>query len=281
MIIMENNSLLSFDMPNNACNAHLHSIDPKFPNDGKAADQIGTIETYSKIAAKLQLDRAVFVQAKVFGCDNACLLDAIEKFGRKNAVGIAVVTNEVSDSELKRLNDGGVKGLRFSVWNPANAVVSFEDCLPLSKRVYDFDWNMQLHMSAKQLVERLAIIKQIPGKVVIDHMGRMNRQQGVDDPALPALLSLIDRGNVWVKLSGPYLLSAKGFPWEDCLPLARKIAAYAPERVVWGSDFPHVTEKAKPDEAFLTNMIADWLPDEKGRKLALATNPEELYGFGR
>ena len=278
---MEKKSALPFDMPKGACNAHLHIIDPKFPNDGKAAAQIGTIETYSKVAEKLHLDRAVFVQAKPFACDNTCLLDAIEKFGRKNAVGIAVVTNEASDAELKRLNDGGVKGLRFSVWNPANAVVSFEDCLPLSKRVFDFDWNMQLHMSAKQLAERAEIIKQIPGKVVIDHMGRMDPHLGVNDPALSVLFSLIDRGNVWVKLSGPYLNTVQGFPWDDCHALAVKIATYAPERVVWGSDFPHVTEKVKPDEAFLTNMIAAWLPDEKGRKLALVTNPEELYGFGK
>ena len=278
---MDKKPALSFDMPKGACNAHLHIIDPKFPNDGKAAAQIGTIETYSKVAEELHLDRAVFVQAKPFACDNACLLDAIEKFGRKNAVGIAVVTNEASDAELKRLNDGGVKGLRFSVWNPANAVVSFEDCLPLSKRVFDFDWNMQLHMSAKQLAERAEIIKQIPGKVVIDHMGRMDPHLGVNDPALSVLFSLIDRGNVWVKLSGPYLNTVKGFPWDDCHALAVKIANYAPERVVWGSDFPHVTEKVKPDEAFLTDMIAAWLPDEKGRELALVTNPEELYGFGR
>ena len=276
---MKNNTNLSFAMPDGACNAHLHIIDPKFPNDGKAAAQIGTIETYKKVAAELHLDRAVFVQAKPFGCDNACLLDAIEKFGRKNSVGIAVVTNEASDAELKRLNDGGVKGLRFSVWNPNNAVVSFEDCLPLSKRVYDFDWNMQLHMSAKQLAERAEVIRQIPGKVVIDHMGRMDPHLGINDPALAVLFSLIDKGNVWVKLSGPYLNTVKGFPWDDCCELAMKIAEYAPQRIVWGSDFPHVTEKVKPDEGFLTNMIADWMPDENVRRLALVTNPEELYGF--
>ena len=268
-------------MPKNACNSHLHIIDPKFPNDGKAAEQIGTINTYMNIAGKLHLDRAVFVQAKPFGCDNACLLDAIRKFGRSNSVGIAVVTNEATNAELKKLNDGGVKGIRFSVWNPNNAVVSFDDCLPLSKRVYDFGWNMQLHMSAKQLAERIEIIKQIPGKIVIDHMGRMDPNLGVNDPALPVLLSLIDRGNVWVKISGPYLNSVKGFPWNDSDELARKIAGYAPERIVWGSDFPHVTEKVKPDETYLTNMISRWLPDEKTRQLALVTNPEELYGFGK
>ena len=278
---MEKKELLSFTMPQGACNAHLHIIDPKFPNDGKAAEQIGTIETYKGIATRLHLDRAVFVQAKPFGCDNTCLLDAIEKFGRKNCVGIAVITNEASNAELKRLNDGGVKGLRFSVWNPNNAVVSFDDCLPLSKRVCDYGWNMQLHMSAKQLAERIEIIRQIPGKIVIDHMGRMDPRLGVNDPALPVLLSLIDKGNVWVKISGPYLNTVKGFPWDDSDELARKIAGYAPERIVWGSDFPHVTEKVKPDEAFLTNMIARWIPDENVRRLALVTNPEELYGFGK
>ena len=278
---MKNESLLSFMMPKNACNSHLHIIDPKFPNDGKAAEQIGTINTYMNIAGKLHLDRAVFVQAKPFGCDNNCLLDAIRKFGRSNSVGIAVVTNEATNAELKKLNDGGVKGIRFSVWNPNTAVVSFDDCLPLSKRVYDFGWNMQLHMSAKQLAERIEIIKQIPGKIVIDHMGRMDPNLGVNDPALPVLLSLIDRGNVWVKISGPYLNSVKGFPWNDSDELARKIAGYAPERIVWGSDFPHVTEKVKPDETYLTNMISRWLPDEKTRQLALVTNPEELYGFGK
>ena len=278
---MTNTTMLSFSMPQGSCNAHLHIIDPRFPNDGKAAEQIGTIETYKAIAARLHLDRAVFVQAKTFGCDNTCLLDAIEKFGRKNSAGIAVVTNEASDAELKQLNDGGVKGLRFSVWNPANAVVSFEDCLPLSKRVYDFGWNMQLHMSAKQLMERAEIIRQIPGKVVIDHMGRMDPHLGINDPALPVLFSLIDKGNVWVKISGPYLNTVTGYPWDDTDKLAREIAKYAPERIVWGSDFPHVTEKVKPNETYLTNMIARWITDEKTRKLALVINPEELYGFGK
>lgn len=278
---MTNNTTLSFSMPSGACNAHLHIIDPKFPNDGKAAEQIGTVETYKTIAEQLHLDRAVFVQAKTFGCDNTCLLDAIEKFGRKKCVGIAVITNETSNAELKRLNDGGIKGVRFSVWNPANAVVSFDECLPLSNRVFDYDWNIQLHMSAKQLVERIEVIKQIPGKIVIDHMGRMDPHLGINDPALSVLLELIDRGNVWVKISGPYLNTVKGFPWNDSDELARKIASYAPERIVWGSDFPHVTEKVKPDETYLTNMLTRWIPDEKTRKLALVTNPEELYGFGK
>ena len=90
---------------------------------------------------------------------------------------------------------------------------------------------------------------------------------------------MIEKGNTWVKLSGPYLNTVTGEPWDDASETAIAIAEFAPERVVWGSDFPHTTEKVKPDEAVLTEMIARWLPSEKARELALVKNPEEVYGF--
>ena len=266
-------------MPANACNAHLHIIDPAFPNDGKAASQIGTVETYRAIADELCLPRAVFVQAKPFGTDNSCLTDAIARFGSADARGIAVVDSSVTDDELRRLHEAGVRGLRFSVWNPANAVVSFDDCWPLSLRVKDMGWNMQLHMSAQQIAQQADVIRRLPCRVVIDHMGRLDPVQGVKDPAYTFILEMIDRGNTWVKLSGPYLNTASGRPWKDASATAKAIAAYAPERVVWGSDFPHVTEKVKPDERELAELIADWLPSERARQLALSDNPQELYGF--
>ena len=270
---------INFTMPENACNSHLHIINPAFPNDGKASAQIGTVETYQALADKLRLTRAVFVQAKPFALDNACLLDAIQRFGPDNARGIAVVNNAVSDLELVRLHNGGVRGLRFSVWNPDNAVVSFDDCAPLSERIKHLGWNIQLHMGAAQLVKWADIIRRLDCKVVIDHMGRLDPALGVRDPAYPFIQEMIDKGNTWVKLSGPYLNTRTGEPWEDAARTAAAIAEFAPERVVWGSDFPHVTEKVKPDEAVLTEMIGTWLPTEKARLLALADNPQELYGF--
>lgn len=270
---------LTFALPDRACNAHLHIIDPAFPNDGKAAAQIGTVETYRALADRLRLPRAVFVQAKPFALDNACLLDAIQRFGPDNARGIAVVNNAVSDLELVRLHNGGVRGLRFSVWNPDNAVVSFDDCAPLSERIKHLGWNIQLHMGAAQLVKWADIIRRLDCKVVIDHMGRLDPALGVRDPAYPFIQEMIDKGNTWVKLSGPYLNTRTGEPWEDAARTAAAIAEFAPERVVWGSDFPHVTEKVKPDEAVLTEMIGTWFPTEKARRLALADNPQELYGF--
>lgn len=270
---------LSFAIPANACNTHLHIIDPAFPNDGKAAAQIGTVETYRALAEQLNLPRAVFVQAKPFALDNSCLLDAIQKFGPDCARGIAVVNNAVSDQELEQLHDGGVRGLRFSVWNPQNAVVSFEDCQPLSERVKHLGWNMQLHMSASQIAQHADVIRRLDCKVVIDHMGRLDPALGVKDPAYTFLCEMVDKGNTWIKLSGPYLNTRTGAPWTDATETAIAIAELAPERVVWGSDFPHVTEKVKPDEAVLTELIGTWLPTEKARQLALTDNPQELYGF--
>lgn len=270
---------LSFTMPEQACNAHLHIIDPSFPNDGKAESQAGTVETYRTLAQRLKLPRAVFVQAKPFGLDNACLLDAISRFGRENARGIAVVNASVTEQELKKLHEGGVRGIRFSVWNPQNAVVSFEDCKPLSERIKDMGWNVQLHMSAAQIALYADVIRKLECKVVIDHMGRLDPKLGIQDPAYSVLREMIDRGNTWIKLSGPYLNTCTGAPWADATETARAIAAYAPERMVWGSDFPHVTEAVKPEEDTLVDMIPLWLPTQRARQLAMADNPRELYQF--
>lgn len=274
---IQNRSIL----PEHSCNSHLHIIDPSFKNDGKAEAQKGTVSEYLALSAELGLSRAVFVQAKPFGTDNACLLDAIQKYGTEKSRGIAVVTGDVSDQELERLHEGGVRGLRFSVWNPANAVVSFDMCKPLSERTKDMGWNMQLHMSASQLMEHAEVIKTLDCKVVIDHMGRLKPELGTDDPAFPFICRLIDKGNVWVKLSGPYLNTLTGEPWDDAAKVACAFANYAPERMLWGSDFPHVTEKVKPDEWDLLSTIDRWFPARRAKELALVENPAEVYGFSQ
>lgn len=149
----------------------------------------------------------------------------------------------------------------------------------MSHRVSDLGWNMQLHMSARQLMEQEEIVSRLPGKVVIDHMGRLDPEKGIDDPAYACLCRLIDRGNVWVKLCGPYLNTKTGYPWADAAKTARALAAYAPERMLWGTDFPHVTEKVKPDEWSLLETIDAWFNTDHAKRLALVENPEQVYGF--
>lgn len=266
-------------IPANACNSHLHIIDPAYPNDGAAAAQIGTVSMYKEIAERFQIPRAVFVQAKPFALDNSCLVDAIKEFGIANARGVAVVSQKVSDSDLSLLNDAGVRGLRFSVWNASNAVVSFNDCAPLAGRIADMGWHVQLHMSAAQLCENISIIEKLPCPIVIDHMGRLNPSLGTKDPAFRLICKLIDAGNTWVKLSGPYLNTRAGYPWDDAATVAEAFVDFAPERLVWGSDFPHVTEKQKPDESILIDTIDRWLSSDTLKDKVLVQNPSILYGF--
>ena len=266
-------------LPAHACNSHLHIIDPAFPNDGKAQAQRGTVEEYKKLAKGAGLERAVFVQAKPFGVDNACLVDAIEKFGPDRARGIAVVTGDVIDKQLEYLHAHGVRGLRFSVWNPANAVVSMDMCKSLADRTKDMGWNIQLHMSSAQLLEYAKIIESLENKVVIDHMGRLKPELGTSDPAFSWICRRLDKGNTWVKLSGPYLNTKEGEPWEDAARVARAFSGYAPERMLWGSDFPHVTEKIKPDEGKLFKTIDQWFLTDRAKELALVENPAQVYGF--
>ena len=266
-------------LPDCACNSHLHIIDPAFPNDGKAQVQKGTIKEYMTLASELGLSRAVFVQAKPFGTDNSCLLDAIKIYGIENSRGIAVVNENITDKELEQLHQAGVRGLRFSVWNPANAVVSFDMCKPLSERTKDMGWNMQLHMSSSQLLSYAPLIESLNCTIVIDHMGRLKPELGIQDPAYTFLCRLIDKGHTWIKLSGPYLNTLTGEPWENAAQVARAFARYAPERMLWGNDFPHVTETVKPDEYKLLQTIDSWFEDERSKHLALVENPAQVYGF--
>jgi predicted TIM-barrel fold metal-dependent hydrolase len=263
-----------------ACDAHIHVIDPAFPPAVPGTTLAGrsTATDYLLTRSHFGTTRTVIVQAKVFGIDNRCLLDAIERL--EPARGIAVVHPDISDEELARLGRGGVRGVRFSVWNPADAVASIDMIAPLAPRLAERGWHAQIHMSGDQIAAHAALIDALPCDVVIDHMGRLPPAAATAHPAFAAIRRLIDRGRTWVKLSGAYLDTTVGPPaYPDATEVARALVAAAPERLVWGSDWPHVTEKHKPDTAALFDLLADWAGGERRRRRILVDNPARLYGF--
>jgi predicted TIM-barrel fold metal-dependent hydrolase len=151
---------------------------------------------------------------------------------------------------------------------------------PLSERVKDLGWHVQLHMSGDQIAENAALLDRIVCSIVIDHMGRMSPQMGPGHPAFKVICRLIDKGRAWVKLAGAYLNTVSGPPaYADATAIAKAFSKAAPERMVWGSDWPHVTEKQKPDDALLFDLLTVWVPNERARKQTLVDNPAELYGF--
>lgn len=266
--------------PANACDAHLHIADRRFRSDMPAAYAGATLADYRLLQRRLGVSRAVIVQTKLHGVDHAALLDAITQLG-PNGRGIGVVTPEVSPGELRRLDEGGVRGLRFSVWNPADAFTTMEMITPLARRIADLGWHVQIHAMGDQIVDAAQMLGELPCPIVFDHMGRLPPEQGPDHPAFGVICDLIDRDKAWAKLTGAYLNTRLGPPdYADASRIARAFVAAAPERLVWGSDWPHATELSHPpDDARLFDLLTEWTDDEAVRSRILVDNAASLYGF--
>lgn len=265
--------------PADACDSHFHIIDPRFLPPGAAKPEGMTFDDYRLLQARLGTTRAVPVQPKNHGTDPTCLLDALRRFG-ENGRGIAVLHPDVADAELKRLDAGRVRGLRFSVWNPTDTVTTIAMIEPLAGRISDLGWHVQLHMSGAQIRENAALLNRLPCPIVFDHMGRLPPLQGPDDPAFKTIADLVDKGQTWVKLAGAYLNTERGPPdYADATRIAQAFVKLALERLVWGSDWPHVTEPHKPDDAALFDLLTAWAGTEAARDRILVENPAKLYGF--
>lgn len=266
--------------PANACDAHFHIIDPRFPTPETTKPAGSTFDDYVLHQRRIGTTRAVPVQPKYHRTDHACILDALGRLGN-NGRGVGVCHPDVSDAELKRLNAGGIRGLRFSVWNPSDTVTTVDMIEPLAKRIADLGWHVQLHMSGDQILETAALLGRLPCGIVFDHMGRLPPKQGPDHPAFGVIVDLVEKGRAWVKLAGAYLNTEQGPPYADATRIAQAFVKQAPERLVWGSDWPHVTEKHKPDDAELFDLLTVWAGNEKTRDAILVDNPAKLYGFDR
>jgi len=195
---------------------------------------------------------------------------------------VAVVRPDASDAELEGLHAGGIRGIRFTLYTPTNAATDFGMVEPLAHRVHALGWHVQLHWSAGQIAEHAALLARLPCTVVFDHLARMPQPDAQAHPAFEVVHRLLDNGRTWNKLSGAYLDSRVGAQggYADTVALARAWVMQAPERVVWGSDWPHPTERiAKPDDAQLFDLLSQWVPDEVQRRRVLVDNPARLYDF--
>jgi predicted TIM-barrel fold metal-dependent hydrolase len=268
--------------PEGACDSHIHIYDPRFPAARPDVPVVAnaTAGDYRLLQGRIGTTRTVLVQPAAYGTDNRVTLDAIERLGRESTRGIAVLHPDVSDAELEALDRGGIRGLRFTQHDSRTAVTTAEMIEPLARRIQAFGWHVQLHLRAPQIVEMAALIEGLPGTIVIDHLGRIPEPIGTHHAAFALVRRWLDAGRTWVKLSGAYLESRDAPRYADVTRVAREYAMAAPERLVWGSDWPHPTEAvAKPDDAVLFDLLGEWAPPEGLRRRILVENPETLYGF--
>jgi len=265
--------------PANACDCHMHIYDAKYPADPKAtlkpADAL--VADYKLLQKRIGTSRNVVVTPSTYGTDNRVTLDAIAQIG-PTARGVAVVDATVTDAELKRLNGLGIRGIRFNLVQAGATTAEMIE--PLSRRVNDLGWHIQIHMKGEQIAGIEDLLLRVPSPIVFDHLGRLAQPNALDNPGFKTISKLIDKGRTWVKLSGAYVDTKVGPPtYSDTVAVARAYIKAAPERMVWASDWPHPTEKDKPDDAVLFDLLAEWVPDEAMRTRILVQNPATLYGF--
>jgi predicted TIM-barrel fold metal-dependent hydrolase len=268
--------------PAGAADCHHHIYNSKYPADPRATLRPGdaSVEDYRALQRRIGTSRNIIVQPSTYGTDNTCTLDALTAFG-PTARAVAVVDTSVADAELKRMNGLGVRGIRF---NLAQAGATTPEMIePLSKRVNDLGWHIQINAPAAKIIEIKDILNRVPSPIVFDHLAHIPEPEGTAHPLFGVVLALIDKGKTWVKLSGAYADTKVGPPsYSDSSAVARAYVQKAPERLVWGSDWPHPSERDnKPDDAILFDLLLDWAPDERVRNRILVQNPEALYGFAK
>lgn len=267
-----------FRAPPGAVDCHHHVYDGRFPlvPDAAYRPADATAADYRDFRERLGLDRSVVIQPSVYGSDNSCTLDAVHQLG--DARGIAVIAGDEPRDALEAMKHAGIVGVRLQAVGPTRAAMARLEAL--AARVLELDWHLQIHADADLIAASAARLKALRAPMVFDHFGRIPVEIGVRHPAFRVIGELVGRGNAWVKLSAGYHFSKDGPPhYADVGVLTRAFLALAPERMLWGSDWPHPTEAHKPDSGVMLDRFAEWAADDATRRRVLVDNPTELYGF--
>lgn len=263
----------------NACDCHFHVLDPAFPvvANAQVPNVRAPVGDYLAFARKIGTTRAVVVQPSLYGTRNDCTLNALAAFaGRARA--IVVIDEATTVQPFRRWTEQGVRGIRFNQVQVGATTMSM--LRPLAERIADFGWHIQLHIKAKELPQYESVLASLPVDLVFDHAGRVALPDYQEDPGWAVLMRLIDKGRTWVKLSGPYHEDRAGTPdYANAVAISRRFVAAAEDRMLFGSDWPHVTEQASPKPDDLCRYLVACTGGDAQLEKILVANPATLYGF--
>lgn len=269
-----------------ACDTHAHIMGPaaRYPY---SPARVYTppdclLPDYLHMLRTLGVERAVLVQPSVYGTDNTAMLEAIKAAGNRFR-GVAVVDDDISEAELTDLHDAGARGIRVNVVDVKDrkpGTLPLDALKKLAQRIRPLGWHMEFLMHADEFPDLDRTFAEFPVDIVLGHLGYMRTDKGTDAPGFQALLRLVRSDRCWVKLTGPYRITSGPLPYLDTIPYAHALLEANRERIIWGTDWPHVMLKgAMPNDGELADLLSDWIPDANVREQVLVKNPERLYGF--
>jgi len=272
-----------FGMPPLACDAHCHVFGPAaaFPYaPGRAyTPPDAPKERLSALHQILGIQRAVIVQASCHGPDNRAMLDAIATSGGRYR-GIAIVDGSFIEKDYAALHEGGIRGVRFNFVKHLGGMPDMDVFKHVLQRIQPLGWHLVVHLDAADIVELSGLFRALSLPFVIDHMGRVKAGAGLEQRPFRALLELMKLGNCWVKVCGAERVSAAGPPFSDAIPFAQALVNAAPDRVLWGTDWPHPNVgRHMPNDGDLVDLVPLIVPDEALRRKLLVHNPASLYGW--
>ncbi len=271
------------ELPKNACDAHCHVFGPSgvFPYHANRSytPPDAPKEKLRKLHSTLGLERAVIVQATCYDDDNSAMLDAIAHANGRYK-GVAMVADEITDKELLNLHDGGVRGARFSYARHLGSEPDFSKVIRLSEKFAPLGWHAVLYLEAQDVVDNVKALGSLPVPVVIDHMARVKVAEGVQQKSFQLLLDFVRNEDFWIKISCAERLSVTGAPFDDVVPFAQAVIEAAPDRILWGTDWPHPNiHGVMPNDGDLVNLLEKYAPNRTTREKILVDNPARLYGW--
>jgi predicted TIM-barrel fold metal-dependent hydrolase len=269
-------------LPTGACDTHFHLFGPesRYPFDPAttytSADALP--ETLLDLQRVLGLSRGVVVNGGAYGRTYALAADAVERYPERLR-GIILPPEDLAVPEIRRLDRLGIRGVRFISERQDRGLPTLNPAL--AQRAFDTaGWQVQFYPRG-DLEEMASRLLELPNAIVLDHFGGFRAELGLNQPAFRKLLEMLDTGRVWVKLSGPMRCTREDYPYAPITPFAHALVRHAPERLVWGSDWPHVNmnDRAMPNDGDLVDLLAEWVPDEAARRRILVDNAAALFGF--
>jgi len=291
-------SEVGFAVPPGACDCHVHVFpdSARYPFVRKRVytpppAPVADLDAY---LSSLGLGRVIVIQPSIYGTDNTALLDSIDGLGLNRARGVAVIDDGISDAALDDMHRRGVRGVRVNLEmdgerDPGRSARRLRES---AARVARLGWHLQLFCLADMAGALTDVLADLPVPVVLDHLGGVTAGRGLDQPGFGAVLELLKAGNTYVKASGAYLCSDRAPDFPDVAPFAQAAIAANPDRIVWGSNWPHPDGARVPGrdpfavlpflpvgDADTLNLLGAWVPDAETRRKILVDNPARLYGF--